>query len=313
MKKTLRPPESWPPEGCQLYWDFQRHMTQRVKSVRQFFLVLHGFLNYQAQLGLAFREFPQATTDAYIEAQTPHNRRTIASALRVWTRFLFARKALLVAVHEEIPRPPAPRTRRKLLSHDQVLQLLQLPWLDEPCGLRDRTYLEMAYGSGLRPAESAALDIADVDLNAGQVHIGDPKNSYQRIVPLTGWTLHFLRRYLEEARPQLSTPLSPSSLWLNAEGKRAHVSLVNSRLEKVYRARERLGFSVTVYQLRHACATHMLTAGADLREVQELLGHRVLQSTQTYTHITPSTLLSVHERCHPRNNGSMPDAGTESP
>ena len=124
-------------------------------------------------------------------------------------------------------------------------------------------------------------------------------------MPLTRWALHCLQRYLKEARPQLLSPLSLNALWLRPTGRRFHKDMLVQRLRLVYLVREKLGFAFTLHQIRHACATHLLTSGASVREVQELLGHVKINSTQTYTHITPGDLQRVHLRCHPRNNGEF--------
>jgi integrase/recombinase XerD len=193
------------------------------------------------------------------------------------------------------------------------LQVLDLPPLDEPEGLRDRAILEMAYGSAMRRSELVYLDLADVDLATGLVSIRQAKNYCQRTVPLTHWALHYLRRYLQEARPQLASPLSLNALWLSETGHRLSKNRLGQRLMHVYMAEETLGFAFTLHQLRHACATHLLNSGAPLRDVQELLGHLHLNSTATYTHLTPARLRQVHRRCHPRNDpGYFPDSGNSS-
>ena len=301
-KKKLNPPSAWPPHAQALYWEFQRKISQKLKSAHAYLLRLDQFFHYQEQAGYSFREFPQSLLGEYFNL---HGTRHVIT-LRIWLRFLFQRKELLMPLHTELNYPRPIYRRRAILSYEQVLQLLKLPPLDEAAGLRDRAFLELAYGTGMRHGELEALDLSDVDLHSGWVYIREAKNAYQRKVPLTHWAIHFISRYLQESRPLLVTPLSPpNALWLNALGKRFARHCMGQRLHGLYRVKKTLGFPLTLHHLRHACATHLLAGGASLRDVQELLGHRDIRSTQIYTHITPVYLRSVHERCHPRNNGSM--------
>jgi site-specific recombinase XerD len=140
----------------------------------------------------------------------------------------------------------------------------------------------------------------DLDLKAGLVEVVKAKNYRQRRLPLTQCALDFLKLYLTEGRSQLTSPLSLNALWLNSRGGRLSRAQFQQRLNKVYRCRETLDFPFTMHLLRHACATHLLSAGAPLRHVQELLGHLDIASTQIYTHITPANLSEQHRRCHPR-------------
>ena len=122
---------------------------------------------------------------------------------------------------------------------------------------------------------------------------------------MTRLAREFLLLYLREARPQLTSPLSPNSLWLSRYGRKMYNNAVIARLVQMYKIKETLGFTVSLHQFRHACATHLLNGGAPLRAVMELLGHRSLENTKIYTHVTAERLRAVHERCHPRNNGAL--------
>ncbi|MBX3170752.1 MAG: tyrosine-type recombinase/integrase [Candidatus Eremiobacteraeota bacterium] len=113
--------------------------------------------------------------------------------------------------------------------------------------------------------------------------------------------MHYLSLYLSQARPQLASPLSSNALWLNARGSRWKRNEVIPHLPKTYRWRETVGFHFTMHLMRHAFATHLLAAGAPLRDVQELLGHCSIRSTTIYTHITPLALQAQLGHCHPRN------------
>lgn len=298
----LQPLELWPPHARQLYQEFSLRRRQKLKHARSSLRTLHHFFREQQRQGLGFQEFPADFLHRYLASKGDSHCNHILSALSAWLRFLYARKQLLLPLHEELrPYRRRCRGRRVLLSQAQVLQVLNLPPLDQPEGLRDRAFLEMAYACGLRHSELLALDLGDVDLGTGLVNVRQSKNDAQRNLPLTSWALHYLRLYLEQARPQLASPLSSNALWLDSRGRRPGRSLLVKRIWEVYQPLEVLGFPFTLHQLRHACASHLLEAGASLRHVQELLGHRDLNSTAIYTHIQPLRLRQVHERYHPRN------------
>jgi site-specific recombinase XerD len=307
---TLQAPGPWPERAQALYRDFVVYLKQKMKTSRAYPRCLRPFFSEQVRRGLSFRDFPAEFLSAYLAALTRRNQDSFLSALRSWLRFLYLRRELLLPLHKELSlyRPRLLQLRRVLLSYDQVLQVLQLPPLESLEGLRDRAMLEVAYASGMRPGELEALDVGDVDLKEALVNIRQAKNSCQRNVPLTRWALHYLKRYLEIARPQLASPLSWSALWLNPQGRRLRSDVLGKRLVHQYQSRQRLGFAFVLYQLRHACATHLLTAGACLRDIQELLGHLDINNTQLYTHITPTHLSDVHRRCHPRNLPGFPSS-----
>lgn len=305
-KKNPQPPEDWPSQAKALFSEYAGQLMQRTRSAHGTLQLLEWFLCYQESLGLSFREFSAVMLGDYLEKHGPYYQGHVATVLRGWLRFLYQRKQLLLPLHEELRLKRTKPRKRALLSHEEVLQVLELPPLDEPQGLRDRAFLEMAYGTGMRRSELTALTLGDVDLTLRRVHVELAKNTHPRNLPLTSWACHFLSRYLHEARPQLATPLSPNALWLNRFGRRLGRNCVGARLNKIYGVREKLGFGVTLHQLRHACATHLLRGGASLRDIQELLGHLELESTRTYTHITPLHLCQMHDRCHPRNLESFP-------
>lgn len=300
MNEAHHPPESWPQEGQELYFEFLQLRSQRIQNPRNHLRIFDRFLAYQLECGLTFRELPPSVLEGYLE-KWPGNTGPLITLLRSWLRFLYQRKVLLLPVHEFLKyRRPGPALRPPL-TYRQVVRLLDLLPLDQPCGLRDRAFLEMAYGTGLRSVELSRLDISDLDLAEKMVHVESSKNGHSRKVPLTAWSCHFVCLYLQKARPQLTSPLSSNALWLSPRGTRLPAKAVGVRLHEFYRVRERLGFPVTIHQLRHACATHLLTAGAPLTDVQTLLGHLDLDSTQIYTQISQLHLHKVHRKCHPRN------------
>lgn len=195
--------------------------------------------------------------------------------------------------------PRAGRRLPRALRPDQVAALLGAPDASTPTGLRDRALLELLYASGARVSEAVGLDGDAVDLAAGLVRLLG-KGSKERLVPLGEPACQALERYLGEARPNLAaaSPQPPPAVFLSARGRR--LSPQDAGVI-VGRAAAAVGLGrVTPHMLRHSYATHLLAGGADLRSVQDLLGHVALGTTQIYTHVTRDHLRSSYERAHPR-------------
>ena len=157
---------------------------------------------------------------------------------------------------------------------------------DGPLALRNVALVELVYSAGLRSAEAVGLDLADVDFDREQLHVRG-KGGKERIVPLGEEAGHILARYLHEARPEL-TRGAENALFLSARGRR----LDTSTLRRVF---------AHPHRLRHAFATHLLEGGADLRTIQDLLGHSSLSTTQLYSHVDGRRLRRVYDRSHPRS------------
>jgi site-specific recombinase XerD len=156
-----------------------------------------------------------------------------------------------------------------------------------PLALRNRALLELVYSAGLRSAEAVGLDLGDVDFEQEHVHIRNGKGAKDRIVPLGEEAAHWVARYLREARPQLARG-AVDALFLSARGRRLDTSTLRRLAPHPHR-------------LRHAFATHLLEGGADLRTIQELLGHASLSTTQIYSHVSAKRLRRVYDRAHPRS------------
>jgi integrase/recombinase XerC len=193
-----------------------------------------------------------------------------------------------------------PKPDRKLpafLSVEEAGRLASLP--EGPLAARDLALIELIYGSGIRLAEAAALDIGSLDLEAREVRILG-KGNRERIVPVGREAARAVRTYLELRRASVAARTRigrREPLFLNRSGGRLSRRGIERRVGRYLR---HVGDGFTVHSLRHSFATHLLDAGADLRAVQELLGHRHLSSTQRYTHTTAQSLLRVYRRAHPR-------------
>ncbi|MDH3540716.1 MAG: site-specific tyrosine recombinase XerD [Acidimicrobiia bacterium] len=193
-----------------------------------------------------------------------------------------------------------PRPLPKALTLDEVMALLETPDLATVGGRRDRAILEFLYATGARVSEAAGLDLADVDLEAGTAVVTG-KGDKQRMVPLGGFAVRAIEDYLPD-RLTVRTPGRDSgALFLNARGGR----LTRQGLWGIVRkAADRAGIPadrVSPHVLRHSAATHMVERGADLRSVQQLLGHATITTTQVYTRVTPQHLLEVYVTSHPRS------------
>jgi integrase/recombinase XerD len=195
----------------------------------------------------------------------------------------------------------SPRTARSLprpLSVDEVGRLVEAPPAGHPVGLRDRAILEMLYGAGLRISELTGLDVDDVELEEGSVRVLG-KGGKERDVPVGRYAREAVSAYLIRARPGFATARTRSALFLNQRGGRLTRQGVSQLLERHVRAAG-IRRRVTPHTLRHSFATHLLEGGADVRTVQELLGHASVATTQIYTLVTKEHLREVYYSAHPR-------------
>ncbi|MCI0460105.1 MAG: tyrosine recombinase XerC [Gemmataceae bacterium] len=228
-------------------------------------------------------------------------RSTIArriAAVRSWCRFL-CRQGLLESNPADGLRTP--RQEKKLphfLAEDSITRLLEAPPADTPLGLRDRAILETLYSAGLRVSELTGLNPDDLDLDSNMATVRG-KGKRERLALLGPQASASLQRWLE-ARPALVRPGKRSvGLFLNKNGTRLTSRSVGRLLAK-YLAQAGLDPRTSPHSLRHSFATHLLDRGADIRSVQELLGHRSLATTQIYTHVTASRLRESYDKAHPR-------------
>jgi integrase/recombinase XerC len=197
-----------------------------------------------------------------------------------------------------------PRKDRSLphfLSADQIGRLLEAPPPDEPMGLRDRAILETMYSAGLRVSELVGLSQGDLDLQAGVVRVRG-KGRRERLAPVGSYASRALQKWLRVRKLSATEPPGAEApVFTNKFGRRLTTRSVGRMLEK-YLRQTGLDTRTTPHSLRHSFATHLLDRGADIRSVQELLGHKSLVTTQIYTHVSTAGLREVYERAHPRAN-----------
>jgi integrase/recombinase XerC/integrase/recombinase XerD len=197
-----------------------------------------------------------------------------------------------------VPAPRLPQTLPRTLKPDDVARLLNRIPASTPLEQRDRALFELAYASGLRAEELVDLDVGSIDFDAEQVRV-EGKGSKTRFVPTGEPALRALGAYLERARPALSANDGEPALFLSKSGRRLSTSDVRRRL-RVWARHAATQTGVHPHALRHSFATHLLEGGADLRAIQELLGHASISTTQVYTRVESARLRAAYAKSHPR-------------
>jgi integrase/recombinase XerD len=220
------------------------------------------------------------------------------AALRSFYRFAENEKLLPINVAENLSLPRRWKRLPKALTGAEIGKLLRPERPETPENLCDQAILELAYASGLRLAELRNLRLEQLHLEAGFVNVIG-KGNKERVVPVGKKAVEALNRYLEVGRPKLVTPKSPAAVFLTKRGTPfAAVTLwlrIKGRVKHTGISR-----NITPHMLRHSFATHLLEHGADLRVIQELLGHANISTTEVYTHVTGNRLREIHRKFHPR-------------
>lgn len=224
--------------------------------------------------------------------------RTLVS-IRNFCRFLVQERVLEQDPAQHLEMPKQEKKLPKVLGMDEVERLLDAPQADSPGGARDKAMLELLYATGIRVSELISLKLEDVHLGLGYVRcIG--KGSKERIIPLGRIAAETLDDYIRNWRHRLLKPgKNPAELFVN------HIGTGMTRqgfwkIIKKYAAKAGIQKEITPHTLRHSFATHLLENGADLRAVQEMLGHADISTTQIYTHVTKNKMKEIYDRTHPR-------------
>ena len=230
--------------------------------------------------------------------------RTVAQRMQAIRRFfayLIETGHLLVDPTEGIvPLAHSPSLPRRRVSEREMRQLLAMPKVRSLHGLRDRALLELLYGTAMRLGELLSLELGDLDLERGLVHIRDGKGGRDRVVPMGTAARRWLEDYLTQGRPQWTHDRRAKNLhvFITSRGTALRPTNVHGMLSN-YCRRARIS-KIYPHAIRHAVATQMLARGADLRAIKRLLGHRRLDTTQIYTHVVPEEVKATHARTHPR-------------
>jgi integrase/recombinase XerC len=222
------------------------------------------------------------------------------AASRTWMRWMRRRGHVETCPADELATPKVRRGLPTLLSVDSAKEVVETPPGDVPSGLRDRAILELLYGSGLRVSELCGLDLEAIDLKGASARVLG-KGNKERVVPLGSRSVEAVTRWLE-VRPGMLHPRrktqDPRALFLTTFGARIYSRSVH-KLVRTHGAAGAGRADLHPHALRHTCATHMLDGGADLRAIQELLGHASLSTTQRYAHVSMEHLMRVYDAAHP--------------
>ena len=220
------------------------------------------------------------------------------SAARSFFRYLVREGVITSNPAQNVSTPRLDKKLPTRLEEDEVFRLLDSPDKTSPLGRRDRALLEFLYATGLRVGELVQLNCSDCDFHQNLVRVLG-KGGKERIVPFGTPAAEALETYLVDRRHLVCLGKGTDALFLNARGGRLTTRSVRRQLQRYIR-QAALRVEVSPHTLRHAFATHLLERGADLRSIQELLGHSSLATTQKYTHLSTTKLLEVYEKAHPK-------------
>ena len=276
-------------------------------TVRNYTTDLLGFFEFLKAKGIgSLNEVDKHTLRDYLSQLMEQGfvKASIArklSAIRSFYRYLLREEIISTSPVATTSSPKLDRRLPSFLTVEEILRLLEAPDLSTPQGQRDRALMELLYASGLRVSELVSLNLEQVELDSREIRVWG-KGSKERMVLMGEPAANALSAYLSQGRPKLLGKKRSSALFLNRYGGR----LIERRVERILGKYARLaGINKRVYPhlLRHTFATHLLDGGADLRVVQELLGHANLSSTQIYTHVTKSQARKVYLSAHPMAQG----------
>jgi len=226
------------------------------------------------------------------------------ATLRSFYKFLVKRSHIAGNPVTTIKTPKQEKKLPKFLDYEQIQKLLDTPPSDCWLGVRDRAMMETMYSTGLRVSELVSLNLDDVDFLSEVIHVRG-KGKKERICPVGSRALQSIQRYLEfrNRRMESDPNFDGKVLFANKHGKRLSTRSVRRKMDK-YLIEAGLDPAISPHTLRHSFATHMLNNGADLRSVQELLGHQSLSTTQIYTHVTTSRMQEQYQNAHPREQAA---------
>jgi integrase/recombinase XerD len=272
---------------------------------------LQYFFNYLESIGIKnIAEVDRKTIMAYqtevylqtykdkpITTSTQQHRLT---AIKTFYRYLLKNGYVLYDPSASLEMPRQAETiPRDILTKKEIALLLSIPDLETPLGIRDRAIMELLYVTGIRTTEACNLTLNDLDLSTSELRINLGKNKKDRIVPLGEVACDYLELYLKEARPQLLKDPKQLALFITKNGCKMNRQYV-SRIIRDYNKEAGIKKKITPYSFRHTCATHLLKGKADIRHIQQILGHESITTTQRYTRVEIADLKQVLKRCHPR-------------
>ena len=292
------------------YQEVERNLSLHTRSAyRRDLLQFEGFLRETDRYAPDGESVDlQAIDVTAVRAYLAHlhrrvSRRSMArklSAIRSFLKYLYREGEVPLNVALLVSSPRRERSLPTFLSVDEAFGLIERAGGSSAIAARDRAILELLYAAGLRVSEAVGLDLGDVDLNRGSVRVLG-KGGKERMVPIGRPAMKAMTAYLAR-RPDLKGErrgTSDSAFFLNCRGGRLSVRSIQRMVHDVVE-RSGIARAVSPHTLRHTFATHMLEGGADLRSIQELLGHADLETTQQYTHVNADRLMKVYDRAHPK-------------
>jgi integrase/recombinase XerD len=288
------------------------HSPHTRRTVRSYLMLWQNFAD---EMKLA--DVQAVTTGTAMDFQrwlfyrptTRESQRSVGSQNRVLSNL----KTFFAFLHQEgvIARNPAEaitlarepqRLPRNILTPQEARKIIETPDTGTLIGYRDRTIFEVLYATGIRKSELMNLTVADVNLEEELLRINGGKGAKDRVTPLTRVACSFLENYIKAIRPELLAGRQSDRLFISRRGQPMARNTVGQMVEK-YAKLSKVKKHVTCHLWRHSCATHLLKNQANLRHVQEMLGHRSLATTERYLHLTITDLKQAHRRCHPREKG----------
>ena len=283
----------------------ERTISEQQRKLNKFFLFLYS---------QGLDSFEQISKPLILDYQTelyhatslrgrPHSvsyQNAMVGTVKGFTAFLKQRDYIITDPGRDIPYAKTPKTLpRGILTRSEARRIINAPDTKCALGYRDKTILEVLYTTGIRKEELNNLTLNDVDYNDGFLRIIQGKGKKDRVVPLGRIACRYLENYIKSVRPELIKDPYNHHLFLSARGNRLSKNMV-WELVKKYAKKAKIKKNVSPHTFRHTCATAMLKNKADVRAVQELLGHESLDTTQVYTRVTINDLKEVHKKCHPR-------------
>lgn len=265
---------------------------------------LAGYISFCRKRGLESLE--QADKDVImsylfqlqLDGRSPATISRHLAAVRSFYRYVVREGILQKDPSTDLESPKLAQKLPRVLTTGEVDHLLSQPLIGEPAGLRDKAMLELLYATGIRVSELVSLNLEHINIENGFIRCFG-KGAKERIVPLGDVAARYLKEYLARGRSKLNKSGNTSALFVNQHGRR----LTRQgfwKIIKKYAGKAEIEMEITPHTLRHSFATHLLENGADLRSVQEMLGHADISTTQIYTHLTRKKLKEVYNRSHPR-------------
>lgn len=260
--------------------------------------LISGLKNIKDDDVQAFLKFMQSTGSKHEKKYSDKSVSRIISSMRTFFKFLESENIVDINPLENIDSPKNARLIPEVLSIEEIENILSFPDTEDKLGLRDKALLETMYASGLRVSEAINLEIANIFFKEEFIRVFG-KGSKERIVPAGRTALKFIQKYISESRVKLKNKNSQNFVFLNFRGSKLSRMGIFDVLRK-YCIKADIKKNVHPHTLRHSFATHMLQGGADIRVIQEMLGHSDISTTQIYTHIDKDYLREVHRTFHPR-------------